>query len=116
METLLLALDWLGGIVAIIGAVFLFLGALGIYRMPDVYNRLHAGTKATTLGNILILTGMGMTHPEWFLKISLVALFVILTNPLSSHALGRSALRSGVKPTPGTLSDEDCALTKGMKS
>ncbi|MBN2799281.1 MAG: monovalent cation/H(+) antiporter subunit G [Deltaproteobacteria bacterium] len=115
METFTAVLGVAGGVIAVIGALFLFLGALGIYRMPDVYNRLHAGTKATTLGNILTLVGFGLTHPEWLPKIALVVLFVILTNPLSSHALARAAIRSGVRPVAGTTSDEDCALTGGQK-
>ena len=92
------ALDVVGGVFAIIGALFLFLGALGIYRMPDIYNRLHAGTKATTLGNIFTLTGLALIEPAWAPKIILVIVFITLTNPVSSHAIARASLRAGVKP------------------
>ncbi len=89
-------LETIGGVVALAGSVFLFLGALGIVRMPDLYNRMQAGTKATTLGCLLTLTGLGMYEPSWLPKILLLALFVLLTNPISSHALARAAHRAGV--------------------
>jgi len=95
-----------GEIIALVGAAFLFLGALGLSRMPDIYNRMQSGTKATTLGNILTLTGLGIMRPEWFPKIALIALFVLLTNPISSHALARAAHRSGVPLTRGSVRDD----------
>ncbi len=79
------------------GAFFLFLGALGIMRFPDVYNRLQAGTKCTTLGALSTSIGVGFLHPAWLPKTFIIALFILLTNPISSHALGRASYRSGVK-------------------
>ncbi len=80
----------------IIGSLFLFLGPLGILRFPDVYNRLQAGTKSTTLGAISALFGIGLLEPGWLGKIVILILFILLTNPVSSHAIGRSAYRSKV--------------------
>jgi len=82
-----------GAIITLIGAVFLFLGALGVFRMPDVYNRIQAGTKATTLGTMLFLIGITIGHSEVVpaLKIVILILFILFTNPLSSHALARAA-------------------------
>jgi multicomponent Na+:H+ antiporter subunit G len=88
-------MDW-GMIVTGIGAVFLFLGSLGILRMPDVYNRVQAGTKCTTLGGFLTIIGVGIMQPEWFWKTLIIALFVLISNPVSSHALGRASRKSGV--------------------
>ena len=79
-----------------IGTVFLFLGSLGVLRMPDVYNRLQAGTKCTTLGAFLTIIGVGLMHPDWFFKTLVIASFVIATNPISNHALGRAARKAGV--------------------
>jgi len=45
-------MELLGAIITLFGSLFLFIGALGIVRMPDVYNRMQAGTKATTLGSV----------------------------------------------------------------
>jgi len=81
----------IGACVTLIGSVFLFLGALGTVRMPDSYNRIQAGTKATTLGTMCALLGVGLYHPVWLGKIVLLLLFVVLTNPISSHALARAA-------------------------
>ena len=98
---------WIGNILLLTGAAFCFLGALGLLRMPDVYNKLHAGTKATTLGNVLTLMGLALVMPGWLPKIALVVLFVILTNPLSSHALARAALRSGIQPVTARPQGEE---------
>lgn len=91
-------LEYIGMAFILIGAIFLFLGALGIFRMPDVYTRLQAGTKSSTLGAMSTIIGVGLIHPEWFLKIVIIVIFIGVANPLSSHALARSSYRKGVKP------------------
>ncbi|MBN1760055.1 MAG: Na+/H+ antiporter subunit G [Chitinispirillaceae bacterium] len=95
-----------GGIVSCIGALFLFLASLGILRMPDVYNRMQAGTKATTLGTILMLGGIAIRRPEWTGKLVLVILFLVLTNPISSHALARAAHFAKIPLAKGSVRDE----------
>lgn len=86
----------IGTIITGIGSVFLFLGSLGIFRLPDVYNRIQAGTKCTTLGAFLTIIGVGIMQPDWFWKTLIIALFILLSNPISSHALGRASRKSGV--------------------
>ena len=86
----------IGTIVTGIGTLFLFLGSLGVFRMPDVYNRLQAGTKCTTLGAFLTIIGVGIMKPEWFWRTLAIALFILVTNPISNHALGRASRKSGV--------------------
>ncbi|WP_455383237.1 monovalent cation/H(+) antiporter subunit G [Salinispira pacifica] len=81
----------IGGIVAIIGSGFLLLAGIGMIRMPDVYNRMQAGTKATTLGTILFILGIGIAEPAWIPKALLIIGFVVMTNPISSHVLARAA-------------------------
>lgn len=95
----------LGGLLLVAGASFLFLGGLGLVRMPDVFNRIQAGTKATTLGTLLSLAGFACLHPDWAIKLFLIALFVLFTNPLSSQVLARAAHRSGIPMT--TLTEVD---------
>ncbi len=90
-------LNAIGWFLIYFGALFLFLGALGIVRFPDVYNRLQAGTKCTTLGALSTSIGVGLLNPAWLPKTFIIALFILLTNPISSHALGRASYRSGVK-------------------
>ncbi len=99
------ALDIIGALLVLLGSLFLFLGALGILRMPDLYNRMQTGTKATTLGNMLTLVGLGLLEPAWLPKICLIILFVLITNPLSSHALARAAHRAGYPLAAGSVTD-----------
>jgi len=83
----------------IVGLVFDFLGCLGLIRLPDVYNRLQASTKCVTLGTCSILFGLflfkGFTAAG--IKALLCILFIILTAPVSAHALARGAHKFGVK-------------------
>jgi len=96
-----------GGIVTLIGSMFLFLGALGIVRMPDVYNRMQTGTKATTLGTLLFLMGIAIGHIECMciFRILILVLFIVFTNPISSHALARAAHHIGIPLTDKSVID-----------
>jgi multicomponent Na+:H+ antiporter subunit G len=82
----------------VLGSIFLLLAALGLVRMPDLYSRMQAGTKATTLGTLLVALGAALALPGSWPKMLLLGLFVLLTNPVSSHALSRSAHCQGVDP------------------
>ena len=84
-------MDIAGLIISLIGSIFLFLGSLGIFRFPDVYNRLQGGTKCTTLGAFLTVIGVGIMEPTWLLKTIVIACFIFLTTPISNHALGRAS-------------------------
>jgi len=88
-------LDILGGMLLVAGAVFLLFGGLGLIRMPDVFNRIQAGTKTTTLGTLLSLAGAACLQPQWSVKFLLIGLFLLFTNPLSSQVLARASHRSG---------------------
>ena len=95
----------LGNILVLLGAFFLFSAGLGMFRMPDAYTRIQAGTKASTLGNMLVLAGLAVHHPGWSLKLVLIVYFVLTTNPLSSHALARAAHTIRIPMMHGTTSD-----------
>ncbi|MBN2259908.1 MAG: monovalent cation/H(+) antiporter subunit G [Clostridiales bacterium] len=82
----------IGYVFLLIGAAFLFLGGLGIYRMPDVLNQSQAGTKASTLGIVSFLIGLIFFHPAWGFKLIIIALFFLATAPISSHKITRAAL------------------------
>ncbi len=86
----------IGDIFFLSGTIFLFLGALGLIRMPDVYNRIQAGTKAVTLGSILTLMGIFFYFPQWWGHLCLIILFLLFTNPVSSSALARAFYRNGI--------------------
>jgi len=96
----------LGEILILIGVIFLFLGSLGVFRMPDVYNRLQAGTKCTTLGAFSTIVGVGIIEPSWFLKSLVIAFFLLLTNPVAAHAIGRASYKMGVKLTEKSVVDQ----------
>ncbi|MDT8281270.1 MAG: monovalent cation/H(+) antiporter subunit G [Gammaproteobacteria bacterium] len=96
----------IGNLSLIIGSLFLFSAGLGVLRMPDTYNRIQAGTKATTLGTILVLIGLAFLHPAWSLKLILLIFFVLLTNPVSSHALARASHAIGIHETEATVVDQ----------
>jgi len=86
----------LGTVITGIGVIFLLLGSFGILRLPDVYNRLQAGTKCTTFGAFFTIIGVGIMEPAWFWKTLIIALFILITNPISNHALGRASRKRGV--------------------
>ena len=87
---------------AVLGAAFFFhaLAALGVLRMPDFCTRLHAVAKAETLGVVLTATALVLwVGPSLLaLKVVFVAVFLFLANPTSTHAIGRAALKTGVRP------------------
>ena len=98
--------DIIGNLFLIIGSLFLFSAGLGVLRMPDTYNRIQTGTKATTLGTILILVGIAFLHPAWALKLIILIFFVMLTNPVSSHALARASHTIGIRQSEVTVVDQ----------
>ena len=93
-----LLLDIAGGLVLCTGAAFLLLGGLGLVRMPDLWTRIQAGTKATTLGTIMVLAGAALIQPAWALKLLVLMIFILFTNPISSQVLARAAHRAGQRP------------------
>ena len=100
--------EGIGRVLIIIGLIFDFFGCLGLVRFPDVYNRIQASAKCVTLGTCSILFGLflfkGFTPSG--IKALLCLGFVLLTAPVSAHALARGAYKSGVKPWDGTVIDQ----------
>lgn len=97
----------IGAVITLLGALFLFLGSLGLIRMPDLYNRMQSGTKTSTLGSILFLIGiaLGFGFRIFLAKIIILIMFIIITNPISSHTLARAAHFIGIKLTEATVRD-----------
>lgn len=104
-------------ILMLAGVFFAFSSAVGIIRFPDVYTRIHAGTKALTGGALLVLTGSALIAPTWqaAAKILLIAGFFLLTNPLSSHAIARACYRHGIRPEESFKDEYGDALEKAEK-
>lgn len=105
-------LDYLLSFLILTGAVFTFIGSLGLVRLRDFYTRLHGPTKATTLGVGCMLIassvffsyrGDGMSLHE-----VLVTLFLFITAPISAHLLAKAALHLRLKSL-APLADADKA-------
>jgi multicomponent Na+:H+ antiporter subunit G len=99
-----------------IGLFFNLLAGVGLLRFPDVYTRLHAGTKCTTFGSIFIIGSVIILgFRSWYLGDvngsvlsihSIVALLaILLTNPVGAHAIARAAHRSGVMPVDAVIDE-----------
>ena len=91
----------------VIGGLFFLLGGLGVFRMPDTFNRIQAGTKATTLGAFATLIGVAFAEPSWTIKIVLIIIFIILSNPIGSSAIAKAAYKA--KQIPDNLVQDDLA-------
>ncbi len=98
-------LEIIGAAMVLLGSIVLLIAAIGLLRMPDSFNRIQVGTKASTAGVALIMIGFALIIPEWFGKLFTILLFVMLTNPISSHVLMRSAHKAGHPLTEGTVVD-----------
>lgn len=83
----------------IIGGLFYMLGGLGVLRMPDTFNRIQAGTKATTLGSFSIMIGIFFAEPTWVLKVVVIIVFIAISNPIGSSVIARATHRSPHRPT-----------------
>ncbi len=88
-------MDYLGYLLIFFGVMAFLVSAVGLVRMPDVYTRMHVGTKTTTIGTLLVIFGIIFIEPSWALKLILLAIFIFLTNPLSSSVVARAAHKDG---------------------
>ena len=84
----------------VVGLFFLFVAAVGVLRLPDVFTRSHAVSLTDSLGAFFLLAGLGLYQGfnTNLLKILIVLVLLYLLNPVIAHATVRSALRSGLKP------------------
>ncbi|TAH51237.1 MAG: monovalent cation/H(+) antiporter subunit G [Betaproteobacteria bacterium] len=84
----------LGWLLCASGATILLIAALGLVRLPDALSRQHAGTKAVTLAVLSFALGIGLLawDSAWTWRLILLALVLMLTLPLASHALARAGV------------------------
>ncbi|WP_240689181.1 monovalent cation/H(+) antiporter subunit G [Ammoniphilus sp. YIM 78166] len=98
------------GVLLLIGSLLSLLSTFGLLRLPDIYNRTHAATKAATLGTVSILVGAfiffyavdGIVSAKLLLGI----LFVFITAPVAGHMVGRAAYRTGVPLWEMSIKDD----------
>jgi multicomponent Na+:H+ antiporter subunit G len=100
--------EWIALGLVMIGTLFMLTGALGLLRLPDLYTRMSATAKTSTLG----VGAYMLAAAFWFEDVGVtgramaVIAFVFITNPLSAHMLGRAAYLDGVPLWEGTVKDE----------
>jgi multicomponent Na+:H+ antiporter subunit G len=101
-------IDWFARGLLLAGATLALLAGVGVLRMPDVFTRMQASTKASTLGLGCLLVALAIRHPESAIVVRAAALaaFMMLTTAVAAHAIARAAARSGVGLWKGTLLDE----------
>jgi multicomponent Na+:H+ antiporter subunit G len=103
-----LALDIGSWLLFGIGSLVLFIGAVGVLRMPTLYTRMHAASLTDSLGALAVLGGI-MLQAGWSLaalKLLAILLFLLLTSPTSSYALANAAL---LNAEGGSKPDEEAA-------
>ncbi|MBU1331719.1 MAG: Na+/H+ antiporter subunit G [Gammaproteobacteria bacterium] len=95
---------WIEALVALfllLGSLFALVGAIGLYRLPDFFMRLHGPTKATTLGVggmvIASLIYFGAGDGTLSLHELLITLFLFITAPVSAHMLAKAALQQKLR-------------------
>jgi len=93
-------LELLSWVSLVAGSLFCIIGALGLFRMPDVYTRIHAASVIDTLGMGFILLGLLLQVSSWLVALKLIALFFLIffASPTATHALAKAALTRGLKP------------------
>lgn len=100
--------QYLASAAVLSGATFGLLAAIGIVRLPDLYTRLHAASKAGVVGAGLILVAVAMisTDGAVILRAILGIIFLLLSTPIAAHLLARAAYKAGELPTHATTIEE----------
>ena len=98
---------YITGSLCLIGAFFVLVAAIGVVRLDDLYMRMHAASKAGTLGSGVLLIALAIYASESAIVLRALAAFVffLLTARVSAHLLARAAYTMGYKPCDLTKSD-----------
>lgn len=99
-------------VLLVIGGIFALAGTIGVLRMPDTYSRMQASTCIATLGMLGVAIGallyaifiMGSAGTA--IKVALVALLMLVTNPVGSHAIAKGAYKAGIRPEKKMETDD----------
>ncbi|MDP3014422.1 MAG: monovalent cation/H(+) antiporter subunit G [Candidatus Subteraquimicrobiales bacterium] len=87
-------------ILCCISIFFFIVGTIGLFRLPDVYSRLHAATKCDTLGGGSVLIALAVYERLSFnsFKLFVIAFLLLITSSTTGHAIARAAYKAGQKP------------------
>lgn len=110
-------IDVLAGFFLLVGASLALIASIGLVRFPDVFTRMHAATKPQTLGIVCILIGLALRLQSVVAVTTIVVIiaFQLLTAPVASHMVGRSAYRVGLIDS-SRLTHDDLAGEDGTTS
>ena len=99
---------YLAGILIIIGSFFALTAALGLIRLPDVYSRMHAGSKAGTMGSGLMMIALALVADDLGTATRAIAgrVFFLLTAPIAAHLLAKAAYSVGYRLWEKSVLDE----------
>lgn len=110
-------------ILLLLASFFTLVSSFGIIRLHDVYMRMHAITKASSLATILFLIALILAQPGWRVVLGslLLIVFVIATAPVSTHALAKISVQLGIKMAKGEVrndmkTDENSGIELSDKS
>lgn len=101
-------IEWLAAALIVISAFFILVGAIGLARLPDFFMRLHAPTKASTLGlgGVLIVSILlGLVNGRAGIAELLITLFVFITAPVSANLMAQAGLHLNL-PSKAPLSKQ----------
>jgi multicomponent Na+:H+ antiporter subunit G len=100
--------DLLTAVVWVVGPAFALLAAVGVLRMPDVFTRMQASTKASTFGLGCVLAGAAVQFGDFasFIRLASIGAFVLFTTPVAAHVIARAAYLADVPLWSGTTRDE----------
>jgi multicomponent Na+:H+ antiporter subunit G len=101
-------IEWISAFFLVSGSLFMLVAAIGVVKFSDVYMRMHAITKASSLGAILMLFGVAIYHVQWIVWIEglMVVFFIIFTTPIGAHMIAKAAHKGGMPKAEGYVMDE----------
>ncbi|MEQ9638307.1 MAG: monovalent cation/H(+) antiporter subunit G [Devosia marina] len=99
---------YFGGALLVLGAAFTLLAAVGVVRLPDLYTRMHAASKAGAVGGGLILLAVAVLSQDAAVSVRAIigVMFVLLTTPVAAHLLARASYLTGYRPCNDTVIDD----------
>jgi multicomponent Na+:H+ antiporter subunit G len=101
----------------VLGALFMLLAGIGLVRLPDLYLRMSATSKAATLGASLVLLGSAVHFGTAAVagRAVVIVVFLFLTAPVAAHTIGRAGYRRKSPLWQGTIADELADADRGRK-
>jgi multicomponent Na+:H+ antiporter subunit G len=104
--------DWVASVLVVAGGFFCLVAGVGVVRLRDVFARMHAATKAGTLGLALVCLAVMVEADTWLqvFEALFVFLFMIASAPVGAHLIGRAAFRTRAPVDPRTRIDPGCVV------